>query len=197
MQKKALASTSSSRWPSNQSATQASNVETLQLQGARRSQGACRHLAQISGKIVPLLPCIRNLCDIEGSGYPSQHRLPRLPEAATNGMTTATSCKNSWFCWAKSNLSFWENSKFLGDKSTTTTSSFVVPFTKPNWSHVIAIVPATNGPWTHQVECHRSIRSAGSNHRCRVLALPGITNSHEFPTFAQLLVAKYLIYLDI
>lgn len=60
--------------------------------------------------------------------------------------------------------------------------------------HVIAIVPATNGAWTHQVECHRSIRSAGSNHRCRVLALPAITN---FPTFAQRQVAKYLIYLDL
>ena len=86
--------------------------------------------------------------------------------------------------WARQ-ISHWEkdwtleNSHFLGHKSTTTISSFTVHrFEFQTHLVHVAIVPATNRAWTHRVVCHRSIRSAGSNHRCRVLTLPA-TKSHS------------------
>ena len=135
MQKKALASTSSSRWPSNHSATQASNVETLQLQGARRSQGACRHLAQISGKIVPLLPCIRNCVTLKDLGTPVNKTAPSKVAGGCNKRNDHSDFMQEFLVFfGRRQISHWENSNFLGHKSTTTISSFVVSFTKPNWS---------------------------------------------------------------
>ena len=98
---------------------------------AGRLQAPCTNFRQDCSA----MPYIRTLCDIEGSGYPSQQdcafqgcrRLqqtewPQRLHARIPGFV------------GRNQISHWENSNFLGHKSTTTISSFVVPFTIPNWS---------------------------------------------------------------